>query len=122
MMSVKAVFAVSMTAIGASTLGVSAFVGKHPTEPATSPSIEAEVAPLPRAGFEFVLASSLDPDKSTVTRELILDSVTIYGSDSVRIGARQPQEAVLRPCSAWHPLASGPSDRRVKDLCLRAPD
>jgi hypothetical protein len=122
MMSVKAAFAVSMTAIGASTLGVSAYVAEHPNVSATSPPIEAEVVPLPRTGFEFVLASSLDAEKSTGTRELILDAVTIYGSDSVRIGARQPRGAVLQPCSAWHSLASGPSDRRVKDLCLRAPE
>jgi len=122
MMSVKAVFAVSMTAIGASTLGVSAYIATHPTVSATPSPIEAEAVPLPPTSFEFVLASSTDAQKSTVARELMLDPVVIYGRDSVRIGARQPPRAVLEPCSAWRSLASGPASRRVKDLCLRAPD
>jgi len=122
MMSVKAVFALSMTAIGASTLSVSAYVAKHPPVSARPPPIEADVVRLPPTRFEFVLASSLDAEKSTETTELMLDPVTIYGKDSMRIGARQPQKAVLQPCSAWHPLASGPSNRRVKDLCLGAPN
>jgi hypothetical protein len=122
MMSVKAVFAVSMSAIGASTLGVSAYVAKHPTVSATSPPTEAEVVPLPPTRFEFVLASSMGAEKTTVARELMLDPVTIYGRDSVRIATGQPPKAVLEPCSAWHSLASGPAPRRVKDLCLRVPD
>jgi hypothetical protein len=64
----------------------------------------------------------MDVQKSTVARELMLDPLVIYGKDSLRIGARQPPKAVLQPCSAWRPLASGPAARRVQDLCLRAPD
>jgi hypothetical protein len=122
MMSVKAVFAVSMAAMGASTLGVSAYIATHPTVSARSPPVEAELVPLPRSRFEFVLASSMDAEKPTLERELMLDPLTIYGKDSGRIGARQAQEAVLQPCSAWRSLASGPTSRRVKDLCLRAPE
>jgi len=113
MMSVKAMFAVSMTAIGTSTLGASAYVATHPTGSARTPLMEAEFVPLPPTRFEFVLASSIDAEKSTVARELMLDTVTIYG---------EPQKAVLQPCSAWRSLASGPAARHVKDLCLRAPD
>ena len=122
MMSVKAVFAVSMAAIGASTLGVSAYVASHPSAPARPSPIEAEVAPLPPTRFEFVLASSMDAKKSTVARELMLDPVVVYGRDPARFGARQPEKAVLQACSGWHSLASGPASRRVKDLCLPAPD
>ena len=121
-MSVKAVFALSTMAIGTSTLSVSAYVATHPPVSASPPPIEAEVVRLPPTRFEFVLASSLDAEKSTVTSELILDPVTIYGRDARGIGARQPQKAVLQPCSEWHALASGPSDRRVKDLCLSTPN
>jgi hypothetical protein len=122
MMSAKAVSAVSMMAMGASTLGVSAYVATHPTVSARPPSIEAEVVPLPPTRFEFVLARSIDTETSTVAGELQLDPVTIYGRDSGRIAAGEPPKAVLEPCSAWHSLASGPATRRVKDLCLRVPD
>ena len=122
MMSVKAVFAVAMAAIGGSTLGVSAYVATHSAVSARPPPVEAELVPLPRSRFEFVLASSMGAENSTVARELMLDLVTIYARDPVRIGARQPREAVLQPCSAWHSLASGPASRRVKDLCLPAPE
>ena len=122
MMSVKAMFAVSMVAIGGSTLGVSAYVATHPTGSTGTPLIEAEFAPLHASKFDFVLASSMDAQNPTVQRELMLDPVTIYGKYSSRIGARQPQKAVLQPCSAWRSLASGPASRHVKDLCLRALD
>jgi hypothetical protein len=121
MMSVKAVLAVSMGAIGASTLGVSAYVATHPTGSTRTPLIEAEFVPSPPTRFEFVLASSIDAEKSTA-REMMLDPVTIYGKDSGPIGARQPQKAVLQPCSSWRSLASGPAARHVKDLCLPALD
>lgn len=122
MMSVKAVFAVSMMAIGASTLGVSAYVATHQTVSARPSPVEAEPVPLPRSRFEFVLASSIDTEKTTEAGELMIDPVTIYARDPVRIGARQPEKAVLQPCSGWRSLASGPATRRVKDLCLRAPE
>lgn len=121
-MSAKAVFAVSTMAIGASTLGVSAYVATHPNVSVTPPPVEAEVVPLPPTSFEFVLASSVDAETTTVAGELQLDPVTIYGRDSGRIGAGEPPKAVLEPCSAWHSLASGPASRRVQDLCLRITD
>jgi len=122
MMSVKAALSVSMTAIGASALGASAYIASPPAVSATSPPVEVEVVPMPPTKFEFVLASSMNAENSTVARELMLDPLTVYGRDSVSIGARQTQEAVLQSCSPWHSLASGPPSRRVKDLCLRVPD
>src|SRR5689334_4971804 len=103
MMSVKAMFAVSMGAIGASTLGVSAYVATHPTGSTGTPVVEAELAPVPPTRFEFALASSIDAEKSTAGRELMLDPVTIYGRDSASIGAPPPPKAVLQQCSPWRP-------------------
>lgn len=88
MMSVKALFAVSMAAIGASTLGAGAYLVTHPTVSAKAASVEGEVVPLPPTRFEFVLASTMNVGKSTAARVVTLDPVTIYGKDSVRIGAR----------------------------------
>lgn len=121
MTSVKAVLAISMTAMGASALGLSAYLATHPTALARAPQVEADIVPLSRPRFEFVLANSMS-ENTLGARELKLNPVIIYGRDAVRSGARPPREVVLQPCSAWRSLASGPASRRVKDLCLRAPE
>lgn len=122
MISIKAAFAVSMSAIGASTLGASAYVAKHPGGAATSLAAEPVSVPVRRTRFEFVSTMSTRPRHSMAPREIKIDPVMVYARDPMRTGARQTQEAVLKPCSEWRELASGPAGRRVKDLCLRAPD
>ena len=118
MISLKAALAVSMTAVGASTLAFSTYVATHPPVSASLGAVETELGPLPRTRFEFVRASSLGVASSAATDEMMLDPVTIYGRT---VATTKPaQRAVLQPCSAWRSLATGPADRRVKDLCLSA--
>ena len=81
MISVKVMIVLSLIGIGASTLGVGAYVSSHPGEPVKSPrEEEVAVARLPfQTRFELALPTSTEAARSTETKQLMLEPVLIYG-------------------------------------------
>jgi len=84
MISVKLAIALSMIGVGASTLGIGAYVSSHPGKPVTLQE-EVEVARLPfQTPFEFARPTSIDAVRSSEVKVLMLDPVLIYGRTSAR--------------------------------------
>jgi hypothetical protein len=88
----KLAIALSMIGVGASTLGVGAYISSLPDEPA-GPQAEVEVTRLPvQTRFEFAAPTSIEPVRSTEAKVLMLDPVLIYGRTSARSGPRSEAE------------------------------
>jgi len=87
MISVKLAIALSMAGIGASTFGVGAYVSSHTSKPVEPPQSEVDVARLPVPdGFGFARATSMEAQRPTESKVLMLEPVLIYGRNSARRG------------------------------------
>ena len=113
MISLKAAAAVTLTGLGASTLGVDGYLLSNHHR------IESNA---PAEGFLPPVRIAV-PDKSTSVEVetpalLVLEPVLIRAR--VRHRAAPEAPAALVPCSDWQSLASGPAARHVQRLCTPA--
>lgn len=106
MIRTKLFMALTLTGFGAAALGINASL-PGPAPPRLPPRAEVASAPIATLGVIEV------PEAS---REVTLDPVTIYARVPTRRTAAVAQELV--PCSDWRAMASGPSERGVRALCV----
>jgi hypothetical protein len=106
MLRTKLFMALTLTGFGAAAVGINASL-PGPAPPRLPPPVEAVGAPI---------ASLRVMDVPEASREVTLDPVTIYA----RVPGRRTAAVTpaLVPCSDWRAMASGPSGRGVRTLCL----
>jgi hypothetical protein len=106
MIRTKLFMALALTGFGAAALGINASL-PGPAPPRLPPRVEAASAPV------VMLRAMEVPEAS---QEVMLDPVTIYSrSPARRLAVAAP---ALVPCSDWRTMASGPSGRGVRALCV----
>jgi hypothetical protein len=105
MIRTKLFMAFTLTGFGAAALGINASL-PGPAPPRLPPRAEAVYAPV------VALRAVEVPE---VSREVMLGPVTIYSRPPARRARVAP---ALVPCSDWRAMASGPSGRGVRALCV----
>ena len=107
MIGTKLFMALALTGFGAAALGINASL-PGPAPPRLAPPPEARSAPIKTVRTIEV------PEVNS--REITLEPVTIYARFAARRTA--PVTPALVPCSDWRAMASGPSARGVRALCV----
>lgn len=128
MITVKALIAVSLTALGGAATGAAIYMQTHPPIPAAAPTVLPPAGNWAGARLPVRLAPPEPEARALVQMEPVYVTAPLPPKKAT-VSTRRKRASAAAPappnatvvCSDWMTLESGPENARVRMLCTPAP-